>query len=187
MPIGVRLKVLHLSFGRRMRQYRDMAASAPFRLAHHKLVLAMDYGQFIVNGGQGQSDELDLLERAQATPPSSSDGRTVLILSPHQNNFAMEVDVEVWDEPATQDREDWQQVSEDRIVVDSRGLLFLGSPTMDGVTCTVPPGEYLLEVSGRGFITTGWPGSTQPGDAWRLRLWPTGGESPQEPKVWSLA
>jgi len=34
-------------------------------------------------------------------------------------------------------------------------------------------GRYAVRITGRGFVNHGWPGSTTPGDHWRLQLWPT--------------
>ncbi|MFE5708597.1 hypothetical protein [Rhodococcus koreensis] len=50
-------------------------------------------------------------------------------------------------------------------------MLVLSSPTTDPVKVAVPAGRYTVEVSGRGFVTYGWPGSTRPGDVSRIRLW----------------
>ena len=33
-------------------------------------------------------------------------------------------------------------------------------------------------------MAQGWPGSTTPGDSWRIRLWPDTGENLQPPKLW---
>lgn len=154
--------------------------------ARHRLTLALDYGQFTVTGSVSETDTMELLVQAQAKRPSSGNGGTVLVLSPHQNNFAMIVDVEVWDARPPADRKLWQQVSEEAIVVDEKGLISLGSPTSDSVDCAVPAGHYLLEVSGRGFVNYGWPGSTEPGDVWRLRLWPHDGSGPLGPKLWEM-
>lgn len=156
------------------------------RLTHHRLTLAIDYGQFTVTGSSRDTDTLELLVQAQARPPSSGNGGTVLILSPHQNNFATVVDVEVWDARPSTDRDLWQQVSEDLIDVDDRGLISLESPTSDSVDCAIPAGHYVLEASGRGFVNYGWPGSTTPGDVWRLRLWPFDELGPLGPKRWEM-
>jgi hypothetical protein len=43
---------------------------------------------------------------------------------------------------------------------------------MEGVWFDVPTGSYAVLVSGRGFVARGWPGSTTPGDVWRVQLWP---------------
>ncbi|HEY1485286.1 MAG TPA: hypothetical protein VGF84_04220 [Micromonosporaceae bacterium] len=49
---------------------------------------------------------------------------------------------------------------------------------MNSVGCSVPPGRYRILVCGRGFVASGWPGSTTPGDSWRVRLWPEHGDVP---------
>lgn len=155
-------------------------------LSTYSLRVALDYGQFLIRGAQ-PSDFFDdvLVDRAFDSPPSYSDRQTMLVLSPHQNNFDMAVDVEVWDQRPQEDRDAWQQVSEDKLTVDSEGLLRIDSPTCEQVTCTVPQGNYTVEASGRGFVTRGWPGSTKPGDTWRVRLWPDTGDQPQSPKLWN--
>ena len=51
----------------------------------------------------------------------------------------------------------------------------IASPTTGEVFCEVPGGGYLIEVNGRGFVNYGWPGTTNPGDVWRIRLWPNDG------------
>ena len=48
---------------------------------------AMDYGQFTITGADPVADELALPPEAQDHAPSAGDGRSILVLSPHQNNF----------------------------------------------------------------------------------------------------
>jgi hypothetical protein len=50
--------------------------------------------------------------------------------------------------------------------------------TLQRVTIPVPSGRYAARVTGRGFLNHGWPGSTTPGDEWRLQLWPAAGPIP---------
>lgn len=157
--------------GRRVKITGMNAETSP--ILESTVVLAMDYGQFCLDGGLGDIDnEIELLEQAQAEQPSAGDGTMVVVVCPHQNNFEMSVDVQVFDRRPAADRSEWQQVSEDRLEVDAPGVLSLSSPTTEPVTVAVPPGQYVVEVSGRGFVNYGWPGSTTPGDVWRLRLWP---------------
>jgi hypothetical protein len=124
------------------------------------------------------ADYGSLLEQSFESPPSASDGRVALFQSPHQNNFQMAIEVQVWSARPPLDADDWQQVSTEEVVVDERQTLHIGSPTMEGVEVTVPEGTYQAEASGRGFVNHGWPGSTEPGDEWRIRLWPA--EAPGE-------
>ncbi|WP_044476625.1 hypothetical protein [Rhodococcus aetherivorans] len=156
-------------------------------VAESTVVLAMDYGQFCLDGGLGDIDnEMTLLDQAQAAQPSAGDGTMVVVLCPHQNNFEMSVDVQVFDRRPAADRSQWQQVSEDRLEVDASGMLSLSSPTTEPVTVAVPPGQYVVEVSGRGFVNYGWPGSTTPGDVWRLRLWPDDDSALEPAQLWDM-
>lgn len=60
------------------------------------MVLAMDDGQFCLDGGLGDIDnEIDLLEQGQAEQPSAGDGAMLVVLCP--NNFEMSVDVQAFD------------------------------------------------------------------------------------------
>jgi hypothetical protein len=43
---------------------------------------------------------------------------------------------------------------------------------LSGANLEVPPGAYAIRIAGRGFVNFGWPGSTEPGDQWRIQLWP---------------
>ncbi len=152
-----------------------------------KVVLAMDYGQFCLDGGLGDIDnEMDLLEQAQAEQPSAGDGSMLVVLCPHQNNFEMSMDVQVFARRPAADRSEWQQVSEGHLEIDAPGILSLSSPTTEPVTVAVPPGQYVVEVSGRGFVNYGWPGSTTPGDVWRLRLWPGGNGALEPAQLWNM-
>jgi hypothetical protein len=152
-----------------------------------QVTVAMDYGQFCLDGGLGDPDvELALLERAQADQPSAGNGAMLLVLCPHQNNFQMSVTVQVWPSRPPADRDQWQQVSEGRLEIDPRGVLTLSSPTTDPVDVTVPAGRYTVEVSGRGFINYGWPGSTTPGDVWRIRMWPYDGITKSPAQMWDM-
>lgn len=149
--------------------------------------LAMDYGQFLLRGNaRFDVDEMALLERAQRELPSANVGTDglIVVLSPHQNNFDMVIDVQRWERRPRGDRDDWQQVSEDHLTIDEDGTLTLESPTTEPLTYDLDPGDYIAEVSGKDFVAQGWPGSTTPGDSWRIRLWPDTGENLQPPKLW---
>ena len=137
--------------------------------------VALDYGSFTLRGAgfDDAEDTTPLLDTIIGSPDevAAADGRVLLVVSPHQNNAALELTVEVWDEEPPADTESWQQVVQSSIeIVDDR-LLF-ESPTMEGAWFDVPSGWYSVLVSGRGFVAHGWPGSTTPGDVWRVQLWP---------------
>ena len=157
-------------------------------LSKNELTLFMDYGQFDINGGLGEWDaQLDGLNHAMADPPSYSDGTTIVVLSPHQNNFDMRIVVETWSQQPPSDGDRWQQVSVERLAVGPDAQIHLSSPPdMSGPDIAVPAGKYLVEISGRGFVNYGWPGDTKPGDDWRLRLWPDDGAPRPEPQRWHM-
>lgn len=114
-----------------------------------------------------------LLEQAQhADGIAQSDG-LIVVQSPHENNFAMPLAVEVWDEQPSDDLDQWQEAFESHLEVTDQ--LIYASPTVDVTEIEVPPGSYHALITGRGFITHGWPGDTEPGDEWRIRLWPSAG------------
>lgn len=148
-------------------------------------MLALDYGQFTITGGFA-IDDIALLADAFRRPPSASDGRSVLVLSPHQNNFAMPVAIERWSDRPPHDESAWQQVSVERLSVGATATVRLGSPTLEDTGCAIPAGDYWVEVSGRGFVNYGWPGSTEPGDEWRLRLWPVTERPGEVRTLWQM-
>ncbi|WP_139256737.1 SH3 domain-containing protein [Herbiconiux ginsengi] len=152
------------------------------RIERESIEIAMDYGQFTISGG-GESDPVALVEAAIASPPSTDDGHTILVLSPHQNNFAMPIDIELWNGRPRDDRRDWEQVSEHALAVDAAGIL-IASPTLDEHRYALAAGDYLVEISGRGFVAIGWPGTTNPNDTWRIRLWPRLGQRLGPAKTW---
>ena len=136
--------------------------------------MGLDYGSFTLRGADfdDAEDTTPLLDRILGSPDevAAADGRVLLVASPHQNNFALELTVELWDEEPPSDIEAWQQVVRSSIQVDDR--LLYESPTMEGAWFHVPSGSYSVLVSGRGFVARGWPGSTTSGDVWRVQLWP---------------
>ncbi|PWD52459.1 hypothetical protein C8046_08625 [Serinibacter arcticus] len=150
------------------------------------MVMAMDYGQFVINGGAMGADSLALLDQAEVAPPSAGDGSQVLVLSPHQNNFAMTVAVERWSSPPPSDVDAWEQVSVEAVEVDGSGAVWLESPTLESTSVAMEAGRYWVEISGRGFVNYGWPGSTEPGDEWRLRFWPVSDAVEHPRQLWTM-
>lgn len=142
----------------------------------HDLVVALDYGQFGIYGGyRPHVDYMDLLAKAQSGPGIASYECGVVILSPHQNNFRMPLRIEVWHQRPPDDGDSWEEIAECRLAVDV-GELRYESPDAGTAMCVVPNGQYAVRICGRGFVNRGWPGSTEPGDAWRVQLWPAADE-----------
>ncbi|WP_446213599.1 hypothetical protein [Micromonospora sp. IBSANI012] len=152
----------------------------------HDLELDMWYGQFVIRGGSPADPPDDaLFRRAQQGAGIAGDGQSVLVLSPHQANVAMPIRVEVTAAAPADDLVDWEEAFEAGLAVDADGLLLFDSPTAARLHCPVPPGRYRIQVAGRGFVSRGWPGSTRPGDRWRVRLWPAAGPvEPRRLKAW---
>ncbi|AMY20789.1 hypothetical protein A3Q40_03428 [Rhodococcus sp. PBTS 1] len=147
----------------------------------------MDHGQFLLRGGLGDiDDEYPLLEQALSAQPNAGDGTTMVVLSPHQNNFEMPIDIEVFTTRPPDDADDWEQVCEDILRIGPEGILEIESTTMSPGEVHVEPGEYLVQVAGRGFVNYGWPGTTTPDDVWRIRLFPTDGTGPRPAVRWDM-
>ena len=160
--------------------------SAP-PVSSEQVVLMMDHGQFYLRGGVDDGEnEYPLLELALANQPNAGDGKTMVVLSPHQNNFEMQIDVEVFTARPPTDDDQWQQIVEDHLDIGPDGVLQIDSTTTSPVDCVVPPGSYLVQVSGRGFVNYGWPGGTTPGDVWRIRLWPSDGTNARSAIRWDM-
>lgn len=143
-------------------------------------IVPMDYGQFQLSVRLGTEefadyedtiDDMAVLNAALDGSGIAQYGPVVIILSPHQNNFAMPLDVEVWEARLPADLDDWEETFEVWLDVDETGLAFQ-SPTLSKTVIPVPAGRYHVLVSGRGFVAQGWPGSTNPGDQWRIALTP---------------
>jgi hypothetical protein len=156
------------------------------------LTVWLDYGQFWLVGVQQPDADADptmrLIEEATSDQGIASTGgnELVVVISPHQNNFAMPLRVEVWPAEPPSDLDDWQEAFLTGLVVGPAGLAY-ESPTMEGTTVPIPPGRYAVRITGRGFVNHGWPGSTTPGDHWRLQLWPTPGPiQPRRLRAWNV-
>lgn len=154
----------------------DTAAMVAAELSFEAdLRVALDYSQFSLATGPVDADlETDLLASAQAADGVAQRGGLVVVLSPHQNNFRMRLRLEVWTSEPVSDLDEWQEAFEFHLEVGADGLTY-ASPTLDVVALPAPPGSYHALLTGRGFVGHGWPGSTEPGDQWRLRLWPSAG------------
>ena len=140
------------------------------------LTVALEYAIFCLSGDPlpDAADEVPrVVDEAVAGQgiASPAGNEYVVVRSPHQNNFAMPLRVEVWPGGPPDDLDHWQEAFCTGLVVGAGGLVF-ESPTAETHVVPVPPGRYAVRITGRGFVRRGWPGSTTPGDEWRLQLWP---------------
>ncbi|CAI7973397.1 conserved hypothetical protein [Frankia sp. Hr75.2] len=150
------------------------------------LTVAMDHGQFyLCTGFWDGLDVVSTVHRAIAGDGIAQDGPLLVVLSPHQNNFAMSLRSERWTDEPPNDLADWQEAFHASLDVDDFGLHWM-STTVGEATLEAPPGQYVIRIAGRGFVQRGWPGSTTPGDVWRLQLWPcVRGPKPARLKSWT--
>lgn len=153
----------------------------------YDLVVRQDYGQFSLCGGESWDSEYEeLVEAAIGGPQIAGDERTLVVLSPHQNNFRMVLRVEVWEQAPPDDSGAWEEVFEGPLTVNG-GSLEYASPTMNSAAVNVPDGDYVVRIHGRGFVNRGWPGSTEPGDTWRVQMWPGDGPTAyRHLKMWQM-
>jgi hypothetical protein len=151
------------------------------------LVVGLDYGHFYLR--TYREEDMDLDDDPEITEiigwANDNDGiaqtpRTVVVISPHQNNFAMPLRLEAWSGPPPDDTADWPEAFEVHLDIGNWGDLSYDSPPEHNMELNVVPGAYHALITGRGFVQRGWPGSTTPGDSWRIRVWPSDG--PQAPR-----
>lgn len=142
-------------------------------IRRQELVVQLDYGQFYLSAADVDPEVVqEVVEQAlEAGGIAQSDG-VVVVESPLQNNFAMPLAVELWDAAPADDTTQWQEAFEAHLDVGDSGILY-ESPTIERIDLDVPPGSYHALITGRGFSAIGWPGSVEPGDSWRIRLWPS--------------
>lgn len=152
-----------------------------------ELRIRMDFSQFYLRGVKDWDRDVWLLERANEAPPSANteDGHVIVVSSPHQWSFQMPINIETLDDEPERDRDDWDQVSENRLVVGPDGVLQIDSPLTSYATCHVDTGSYIAEISGRGFFRDRRMLGSTDGivDMWRVRLWPDTGQELNPPKL----
>lgn len=155
------------------------------RLQVEELVVASDYGQFWIYGTEEaiEKDIMSLLGEALNGVGIATDDDLLVMLSPHQNNFELALRVEMWSGLPAPDLDDWEEVAEASLRTRTNEVQW-SSPTLVSTRLQVPGGLYRLRISGRGFVARGWPGSTTPGDSWRLQFWPEEQRPVQRIKSW---
>ena len=153
----------------------------------HDAVVRLDYGQFSLYGSFGRSgDYIGYLKDALAGERIAGGAHGLVVCSPHQNNFEMPFRVELWDRKPPEDEADWEEIFLRALVVDDGGLSYQ-SPTMNETVFDVPVGNHAVLICGRGFVYHGWPGTTRPGDVWRVQMWPSANRPvpvPSRIKAW---
>jgi hypothetical protein len=141
-------------------------------------LVRLDYGQFCLCGNPSpDADYMTLLEQAINGCGIAADESGIVVVTPHQNNFEMPLRLEQWPDRPPGDDEEWEEIFEGSLVVADDELRY-SSPTDASVTFQVPRGRYAVRISGRGFVNRGWPGSTTPGDSWRVQLWSSADDLP---------
>ncbi|TWF75906.1 hypothetical protein FHX44_111791 [Pseudonocardia hierapolitana] len=136
------------------------------------LTVRQDYGQFALIAGDTDDDDLvELIDAANDADNIAQGNAILVVLSPHQNNFALGLTVEQWSSRPPDDLDAWEEGFEASLTVGDLGLVYM-SPTDTYVQLDVPSGAYRARIVGRGFVNRGWPGSTTPGDVWRIQVWP---------------
>jgi hypothetical protein len=165
-----------------MRVLREMMdARLIFR---QELVVELDYGQFYLHTANVDPDQVaEVVDQAMHGDGIAQSGGVLVVESPNQNNFEMPLTIEIWDAVPADDLTEWEEVFEAHLEVASAGIVY-ESPTMEPIQIDAPPGSYHAQITGRGFAGVGWPGSTEPKDEWRLRLWPSPG--PDGPRRLSM-
>lgn len=135
--------------------------------------MALDYGQFYLHSVRSDLDDvLAAVDIALEGDGIAQRGGVLVVISPHQNNFEMPLLIERWSGEPPPDLDDWQVAYAAHLAVGDDGIYY-ETPTLDGVDIAVPAGAYRALITGRGFVGHGWPGSTKPGDVWRIQLWPS--------------
>ncbi|MFF5225114.1 hypothetical protein [Dactylosporangium sp. NPDC000521] len=136
----------------------------------HDRIVTMDHGQFCLVGIPGGSGDYMTYLEAALIEGIAGDDHAVVVCPPHQNNFEMPLRVELWSGPPADDQAAWQEVFRCCLTVGEDGMYYQSSAAEE-VTFDVPGGTYTMSICGRGFVNRGWPGTTTPGDLWRIQMW----------------
>ncbi|MER5670275.1 hypothetical protein [Pseudonocardia alni] len=144
----------------------------------YRLTVHQDHGQFdLVYAWTDLTNLVDLIDLANTGDGIAQDDSILVVFSPHQNNFDLAMAVEEWDGAPPDDLHEWQEGFEAPLPITDHGVELM-SPSDFCVPLDIAPGTYRIRIVGRGFVNHGWPGSTTPGDDWRLQLWPSDDVSP---------
>ena len=144
------------------------------------LKVYLEYGQFYLEPTRPYTsgppdpmdDEGEILERAFA--PGIAQGRYVtVVITPHRDNWDMDLQVELLDGPAEDDLAEWLDVFHATVDAGPDGIWY-HTPTMDSAVLPIPPGKYRIRISGRGFLRPEWVDgdSIHFDDNYRFQFWP---------------
>jgi hypothetical protein len=138
------------------------------------LEVAMDYGQFALMSVGNDVERLpEAIDVAIEADGVAQLGGLVVVLTPNQYNFELQLRVEIWDEEPEDDLAEWQHAYE--VHVEVADELWWDSPTTEAQDLEVPPGVYHVLITGGGFTASDEPEPDVGTDHWRLRLWPSAG------------
>lgn len=145
----------------------------------------MDYGQFGLVGDPEDSEfAQDALEEAQRGEGIGRRRQAVVVISPHHDNFAMPLRVEVWDGEAPDDLYEWQEVFVASMRLRYDGLIF-ESPTVASEQFDIEDGQYAVRICGSGFTPDSIAQLTEATDWWRIQLWRTDSQiTPRRVRGW---
>src|SRR4051794_24983916 len=105
-----------------------------------QLTVALDYGSFYLHAAEIDPDVVTDLVGEALDEGIAQAGTSTVVISPHQNNFAMPLLVEVWDGPPSDDVDEWEEAFEAHVDVGPEGLVY-ESPTLDLIDLPVPSGS----------------------------------------------
>ncbi len=86
----------------------------------HRSVVALDHSQFWLSGQAEQAPRhQNLLDQALTGDAVAGDEQTLLVLSPHQNNFAMGLEIQHHHQPPVElDPVGWDEVCESHLLIE---------------------------------------------------------------------
>jgi hypothetical protein len=149
------------------------------------LVVAADHGQIYIFSIAMRDPEIDDNPYLDALADATDSGRFVGVIpglidlmTPGQWNFDTPLRLEVWTAEPAADTHAWDHEVDVDLDIPDGNLYFEASGGGPESSTEVPPGNYRVRVSGKGFTEIGF-GGAEGDDSYRLRLWPAG--SPQEP------
>ena len=116
------------------------------------LTVALIYGQFSLRTGQYSEDVLAALDAALSGDGIGQIQDVLVILSPHQMNFALRLGVEMLAEAPPDDLDQWQEAFEASVLLTNYGMYY-ESPTLKAERIELPPGQ--IDCASR--VEDSWP------------------------------